>query len=492
VRILVGSLAHESNTFTSLPTTLADFGAVYGRDTLQMPVHDALAGIVATLGSGTDIELVPTLWAHALPAGRVERRAFERLKETILAQAHDIDGVCLFLHGAMRAEGIDYCESELLAALRERLGPEVPITVAMDMHANVVRDMVRNADAIAAYHTAPHVDTFETGERAARILLQTLKGRIDPEMAFAKIPMLLPGEMAQTGLDPMASMMGLLKEIEARPGVVDASLVKTHCWADVPDQGISAVVVTDGDAPLARREADRLAAAFWARRHEFGFSAETRPVDEAIRVAMDAPESTVYLSDSGDNATAGGSTDITVVLRALIDQQAQDAVIAAIWDVEAVDACMAAGVGKEVTLSLGGKVDSVYGPPLEATGTVRTLSDGRYYRGGVRAPENLVERGPIAVWRVGGIDAVLCRARISIVEPAQLRSLGIEPQAFKIVVLKVGYLHAPFQEISSRSILMLSPGPTNCDVTQLPYSRVRRPIYPLDRDAAWSPAGSAL
>jgi microcystin degradation protein MlrC len=453
-----------------------------------MPTHDALAGIIATLGAETAVELVPSLWAHALPGGRVERRAFELFKEVILSQTHGIDGVCLFLHGAMRAEGIDYCESDLLAALRKRLGPEVPVTVAMDMHANIVADMIRNVDAIAAYHTAPHVDAFETGERTAKILLQTLKGGIQPQMAFAKIPMLLPGEMAQTGLDPMASMMGLLKQIGALPGVLDASLIKTHCWADVPDQGISSVVITDGDAPLAQREADRLATAFWAQRHEFNFSAETRSVDEAIQVAVEAPESTVYLSDSGDNATAGGSTDITVVLNALIDHRVQDAVIAATWDAEAVDACMAAGVGGEVTLSLGGKVDGQYGPPLDATGTVRTLSDGRYYRGGVRAPENLVERGPIAVWTVGGIDVVLSRARISIVEPAQLRSLGIEPRAYKLVVLKVGYLHAPFQAISSRSILMLSPGPTNCDVTQLPYRRVRRPIYPLDSDATWSPA----
>jgi microcystin degradation protein MlrC len=294
--------------------------------------------------------------------------------------------------------------------------------------------------------------------------------------------------MAQTDLDPMASMMALLEQIGTLPGVLDASLIKAHCWADVPDQGISSVVVADGDAPLAQREADRLAAAFWARRHEFSFSAETRPVDEAIKVAVEAPESTVYLSDSGDNATAGGSTDLTVVLSALLEQRAQDAVLAALWDPAAVEACIAAGVGRKVALSLGGKIDPQYGPPLDATGTVRTLSDGRYYRGGVRAPENRVERGPIAVWRVNGIDVVLSRARISIVEPAQLRSLGIEPRAYKLVVLKVGYLHAPFQAISSRSILMLSPGPTHCDVTQLPYRRVNRPIYPLDPGATWSPA----
>jgi microcystin degradation protein MlrC len=272
--------------------------------------------------------------------------------------------------------------------------------------------------------------------------------------------------------------------------VIDASLIKTHCWADVPDQGISTVVVTDGDALRAQQEANRLAAAFWARRHAFSFSAETRPVDKAITVALGAPESTVFLSDSGDNATAGGSTDITVVLKALIAHQVQRGLVAALWDAAAVDACIAAGVGGQVTLSLGGKVDQQYGSPLDATGTVRSLSDGRYYRGGVRAPENLVERGPIAMWRVDGIDVVLSRVRISIVDPAQLRSLGIEPLAYKLVVLKVGYLHAPFQALSSRSILMLSPGPTNCDVTQLPYYRVRRPIYPLDPNATWSPAQS--
>ena len=313
----------------------------------------------------------------------------------------------------------------------------------------------------------------------------TGKTPLSAAMAFAKIPMLLPGEMAQTHLDPMASMMGLLSEIEAAPGVLDASLIKTHCWADVPDQGISAVVVTDGDQALAQRQANRLASAFWEQRHRFRVSAETYEVDEAIEVALRAPERTVFLSDAGDNATAGGTTEIPDVLRQLLARGVDNAVPAAICDPEAVEACVQAGIGGRVKVSLGGRIDPQYAPPLRVSGIVRLLSGGRTYRGGVRTPAHQIERGPIAVLSAKGIDVVLSQKRISFVEPAELRSLGIEPLAYRIVILKVGYLHAPFQAISPRSILMLSPGPTNCDVTRLPYRRVRRPIYPLDPDATW-------
>ena len=155
MKILVASLGHESNTFTSLQTTLDDFRPVYGRDILGMPSRDSQGGILSTL-QAAGAELVLTVSGYALPGGRVVRSAFEVFKNAILSKAHDVDGVCLFLHGAMRAEGVDYCESNLLAALRQRIGPRVPVTVAIDLHANVVADMIGNANAIAAYHTGPH------------------------------------------------------------------------------------------------------------------------------------------------------------------------------------------------------------------------------------------------------------------------------------------------------------------------------------------------
>ena len=485
MRVLVGAIGHESNTFTPFLTTMDDFYVRHGPEILEGPLRrSALAGIVDTLRAH-DIELVPTIAAGAMPGGVVERRAYETFKGAVLEHAHDVDGVCLYLHGAMRAEGLDDCENDLLRDLRAQLGPEVPISIALDMHANIVGEMAENADAMVAYHTAPHTDAYETGEKAAWMLLQILEGGVRTQIGFAKIPFLLPGEMAQTALDPMASMMRLAAEVEAQPGVLSASLANGHCWADVPDIGVIAVVVTDGDAELAQREANRLASAFWEHRAAFGFSAEAYPVAGAVKAAMEAEQQPVYLSDSGDNPGAGGTTDVPVLLGELIARGASNVVVASIWDLAAVEACMAAGAGHEVTLSVGGKLDTVHGSPLQVTGTVRLLSDGHRYRGGQRAPWG--SGGPVAVLNVRGIDVILSSTRLSFVDPTQLRALGLEPFDYRIVVLKRGYLTAPFQAISERSILALTPGATNCDLRQMTFHRVQRPMYPLDLDATWSP-----
>jgi microcystin degradation protein MlrC len=485
MRVLVGAIGHESNTFTPFLTTMEDFHARYGPQILEDPFRpSSLAGIVDTLRAHS-AELVPTVAAHAMPGGVVERGTYETFKQAVLEQAHDVDGVCLYLHGAMRAEGLDCCENDLLRDLRAQLGPQVPVSVALDMHANIVREMAETTNAMVAYHTAPHTDAYETGEKAAWMLLQMLEQSVDTRIGFAKIPFLLPGEMAQTALDPMAAMMRLAAEIEDQPGVLSTSLANGHCWADVPDIGVIAIVVTDGDAELAQREANRLASAFWEERAAFGFSAEAYPVPEAVEAAMGAKEQPVYLSDSGDNPGAGGTTDVPVLLGELLDRGASNVVVASIWDLAAVEACMAAGVGHELTLSIGGKLDTQNGSPLKVTGTVRLLSDGYRYQGGQRAPWG--GSGPVAVLNVRGIDVILSSTRLSFVDPAQLRALGLEPFDYRIVVLKRGYLTAPFQAISERSILALTPGATNCDLRQVTFHRVRRPMYPLDLDATWSP-----
>ncbi len=488
MRILVGGFGHESNTFTPFLTRLEDFRPRYGAETLAVEHRrGAFAGIVTTLEAQAGVELVPTITAHAMPGGVVERATFEALRDRILAEAHDVDGVCLYLHGAMRAEGYDYCENEILGELRRRVGSDVPIVIALDMHANIVAETARTVNAMVAYHTAPHIDAYETGEKAAAMLMHLLTEPRPLTMGFAKIPFLLPGEKAQDTVGTMGEMMRLVALLEARPEIVSASLMNGHCWADVPDIGVAAVVVTLDDAEAAQREAERLAATFWARRADFDFGTEAYPVDEAVRVAMAAPESTVFLSDSGDNPGAGGTTDVTAVLASLLRQGAANAVVASIWDAEAVAACVAAGVGNQVRLSLGGKLDTRHGTPLPVTGTVRVISDGDYHWGGVRESHRRVSRGTTVVLSVEGVDVIVTAERHSYVEPAQFRSLGIDPLAYKIVVPKRGYLTAPLAAISPRSILAISPGVTNCDVTQLQYERVDRPMYPLDPDATWSP-----
>lgn len=490
MRVLIGALGHESNTFTPFLTIIDDFYVLYGDELFQKsPWRSSLEGIVETL-QARGAELVPTITAGAMPGGVVERRAYETFKQAILDKAHDVDGACLYLHGAMRAEGLDYAENDLLRDLRARLGPEVPITLALDMHANIVAEMVGHVEAMVAYHTAPHVDAYETGVRAAEMLLWILEHDRRPAMGFAKIPFLLPGEMAQTALEPMASMMVLVDELEQRSEVLSVSLANGHCWADVPDIGVAAVVVTTGDAALAQAEADRLAATFWQRRAEFGVSAEAYPLAEAVEKARSAEESTVFLSDSGDNPGAGGTTDVPVLLAELLEQGARSVVLASIWDVEAVRACAVAGVSQKLTLSVGGKLDTQHGRPLQVSGRVRLLTDGHDYQGGIRQPPGRARSGPIAVLNVDGVDVILTSTRLSFMDPVQLRRLGLEPLDYRIVVLKRGYLTAPFQAISPRSILAFSPGATNCQVAEMAFQRVNRPMYPLDRDATWVPRGT--
>jgi microcystin degradation protein MlrC len=487
MRVLIGAIGHESNTFTPFLTTRDDFHVFYGADMLRRPGYrGSLEGISVTL-QAHGVELVPTVAAGALPGGVVARDAYEEFKAAVLREAAGIDGVCLFLHGAMRAEGLDYAENDLLRDLRTAVGPRVPVSIALDMHANLIAETAGYVDALVAYHTAPHDDAYETGVCAAEMLLAILEDGVQTAIGFAKMPFLLPGEMAQTALEPMAEMMRLVAEIERQPGVLSASLMNGHCWADVLDVGVVAVVVTRGDAALAQAEANRLAAEFWARRAEFGVSAEAYPVDEAIEVAMAAPESTVFLSDSGDNPGAGGTTDVPLLLERLLAKDATNVVVAGIWDVVAVRACSAVGAGQKVTLTVGGKLDTRHGAPLPVTGRVRLLSDGVAYRGGLPRSPTREKAGPIAVLNVNGIDVILSSTRLSFEEPVQLRRLGLEPLDYQIVVLKRGYLTTPFQVIAPRSILAFTPGATNCNVAEMEFRRLQRPVYSLDPAMIWAP-----
>jgi microcystin degradation protein MlrC len=486
MKVLVGAIGHESNTFTPFLTTQEDFYIQEGTKILDRPFRSSsLEGIIHTFKS-SNMELVPSILARAMPGGVVERAVYHRFKRILLESAHSVDGVCLFLHGAMRAEGYDYCENDLLRDLRATVGPDIPVSIALDMHANIVSEMVETVDAMVAYHTAPHIDAYETGVRAAEMLLRILKDNIEPKIGFTKIPFLLPGEMAQTERDPMKSMMRMVEDLEETPDVLSASLAVGHCWADIPDTGITALVVTAGDAGLAQAEANNLASTFWERRKEFGVSAEAYPVEEAIHQAMGTEESTVFLSDSGDNPGAGGTTDVPLVLEKLLARGADNVLIAGIWDVETVEACVSAGVGNELTCFIGGKLDKRHGTPLKVTGKVKDLIDGDSALEGVRQLTTHAETGTIAILAIEGVEVILSSSRLSFEDPAQLRALGLEPLNYRIVVLKRGYLTAPFQAISQRSILAFSPGATNCDVTKMEFNRVNRPIYPLDPDMTWT------
>ncbi|MEM0501758.1 MAG: M81 family metallopeptidase [Ignisphaera sp.] len=465
MRIALGGIGHESNTFSPLHTTIEDFDVVRSDGLLE----DEVARFLIDEG----VEVTPTIYAWALPSGIVSRNAFLQLEGELLKaleSAGRVDGVCLFLHGAMEVEGIGDGETHLLKQIREIVGWRTVVSVALDLHGNLNPQLVEYADILTAYRTAPHVDVVETRLKAAKLLLNSIKTGIKPISTIVKPPVLLPGEYVVTSIEPAASIYQSLEEIDRKPGVVDSSMLVGMAWADTPHAGASAIVVSDGkNEGEAYEAACKLAKSYWDKRREFRLEVEAGEIDEVVRIAKNSTKRPVFISDSGDNVTAGAPGDVPIAIERLLDLKVGDAVVAGIYDPEAVQLCREAGLGGSVKTSIGGKIDRVNGYPVEVIGRVVNLIDGG------------------AVLRVDGIDILLASRRRGWTSLDIFREFGVDPTERKIVVVKLGYLTPDFRRIAKLALIALSPGCTNLVVEKLRYERVRRPIYPLDKDFSWEP-----
>ncbi len=469
MRIAIGGIATESCTFSPLPTRPEDFNVARGSGLLESGRYPFL--------SGFDVTFVPTLGAWALPGGFVEPSAYQQLKQEFLdrlRQAGPLDGLYLDLHGAMHVQGVDDAEGDWVSAARQVVGPDCLIAASLDLHGNVSRRLFEHADLLTAYRTAPHVDRVETRERACSLLVQCLREGRHPAKAWIPVPVILPGEKTSTEWEPGARLYAGLSEVDQVPGVLDASILVGYVWADEPRTHAS-VVVIGTDQGVAEREAARLARRYWNARQAFTFGVQAGSIDECIRWAMDAPEPCVFISDAGDNPTAGGVGDVPVFLERLLAAQVPNAVLASIVDPAAVAACEAAGLGAEVSVSLGGKLDVVHGRPLPVTGRVIELASGD--------PVG----GDQAVIQVDGVKVIVTERRKPFHTVADFQRLGIEPLDHKIVVVKIGYLVPDLKRVAPRALLALSPGAVDQAIERLPFRRVRRPIFPLDPEMNWQP-----
>ncbi|SFI80893.1 Microcystin degradation protein MlrC, contains DUF1485 domain [Paenibacillus sp. UNC496MF] len=472
MRIAVAGLMHETNTFTALRTGLGDFtvaegSAVHGVARWKGTVF---AGALETL-AGLGAEPVPVYFARALPSGQIEAEAFEAMCRGIvdgIAGCGPLDGVCLALHGSMCAEGCDDAEGELLARLRAAIGSALPVVCALDMHATVTAAMIAHADGFAAYRTAPHVDEYDTGARAAHLLHGAVASGRKLANEWTAIPMLLAGEQSETGAEPMRGLMDALRREEDAPGVRSASFLLGFPWADSPHGGCAAVVSGCAeDREQLRQAAARLAELFWAKRRDFAFSTEAAPLEEALDRAEREPRKPVVLSDAGDNPTAGASQDVSLVVRALLDRQARRALVAAVCDPGSVQACAAAGSGGSADLLLG-RLDPYAAGPTPLPLRVRVVRTGTVH--GVA----------YAVAAAAGVTIVVSDRRVAVYDPAILETLGLELETFDLIVVKSGYLSPAYKTLAARAILALTPGDTNALLAELPYRRLPRPIFPLD------------
>jgi microcystin degradation protein MlrC len=476
IRILTGGIRHESNTFIPLPTTKSDFDVRRGRAALEGREW-------ATFLRNARVQIIPTLHAGAPPFGIVARQTFDSFQKEILDRAREVgpvDGVFLDMHGALHAEGYDDAQVDFVRAVREIVGPGAVIAGSFDLHGNISPELAGELNILTAYRTAPHVDGAETRLRAVALLLDAIRERRRPEVAHVNVPILIPGEKGITAAEPLASLYASLPTIAGREGLIDASIFVGMPWTDVHRAGMSVqVVAADAStAALARAEVERLARQLWDARAELQFDVPTAEIDEAIQTALAAPESTVFITDSGDNTTAGAAGDGTLVLERLLAHDVPDAVLAGVVDPEAVAACVEAGVGGEVTLALGGKLDRIFSRPLDVTGTVRFIAP---------EPSPDSKRRPVVV-EVGGVRLVVLNERRSFTAPGDFAEVGIEPLQHKIVVVKLGYLFQGLRDIAPRTIMALTPGFAYQIVENLEYERIRRPIYPIDREMDWSPS----
>jgi microcystin degradation protein MlrC len=484
MRIGVGGITHESLGSSPLMTRMPDFRVLRGQQLLDTP-----EGGMVEAARRLEIELVPLLSAtHVAPSGTVEQAAYRELRGELLDRlrtAGQLDGICLLLHGAMLVETIGSGEADLVREVRAVVGNAVPIAARLDLHANLNEEFADTTDIWTGFRTAPHRDMAETLDRALALLVGAIRTGNRPRPAFVRVPLLLQGEKATTDVEPMRSHMAMARAIEQEPGIVNAEVFVGFGWADSPHAGSSVAVIAADAAHLAdaRRHALRLAQAMWDRRDEFTFDQEVaESVDAAIELGLQAAESCVFITDSGDNPTAGTPGDSTYFLSRLIERQVPDAILASIPDAEATRVCFAAGEGATVTVSLGGKWDRLRTGPLELTGTVTHLHAGDPTAGD----------SPMATLRVGGVHVIVTGIRTAIVSLDNFRDAGLDALAHKLVVVKLGYLMPALRDAAPREILALSPGYSDMQLERLPYRYVTRPIFPLDRDFTWQASLSDL
>ena len=491
MRIATIAIGQETNDFNPVPTTLDDFrafGIHEGQEILEkMQGKGQVGGCVdAVAASGMNVEWIPIISAWAMAGGRVSTEArmfFEERIGTGLRNSGKIDALALHLHGAAAAEGVDDMEGAQLAICRAILGPDIPIVLSLDHHANITRQMVELSTAIVAHRTQPH-DVYDTGKIAGEILVRILRKEIRPVMAWRKLRLVTHQEQFLTSQGPMKAWFDHARALEAKDKrVLHLALCPMQPWLDVAEGGWTSVVVVDGDKALAERLADESADLAWSMRATF-MKKEAVSIDDAVRRADQAAKGVVVLSDTGDTVFGGTAGDSNLILEAILRLGIKSRALMPLIEPVTVAKLIAAGEGSEITLPIGGHLSPKFFKPLTVTGRVRKICDGRVKVPVFQQPEH--DMGRTVIFDVGPATLLVSeRPGAAGNVPDVYRWFGIEPSDYKMAVLKTASNFQFFKSISSEVIRVDTPGPGQSDVVGLPWARVPRPMYPMEEPTGW-------
>ena len=482
--IAIAGLACETSTFSPSKTLAPAFHPKRGNEIIQKYPFIRPGTLL-----GDKADWKGALIGHALPGGIVTLAAFEELAAEIVERLRDIvatsavlDGLWFDIHGAMCVEALDDVEVELLRRIRRVIGPDVIVSASMDLHGNVSRELAHQTDLITCYRMAPHEDTLETKERSCRNLVELLmkRPRRRPIKAWVPIPILLPGEQTSTRVEPAKHIYAAVPKVEARKGVIDAAIWVGYAWADEP-RNRGAVVVTGWDKSAVVAGAEKLAQLFWDAHQDFVFVAPHGSFKECLDTALASESRPYFISDSGDNPTAGGSGDMTWGLTKLLarpefqDPSGPTVIYASVPGPKAVQIAVEAGIDSIVTVTAGAEVDNTHAGPITMTGRVHSIKHGD--------KDAIVE----VVLQVGSVFAILTELRKPYHHEHDFTDLDLQPRLADIVIVKIGYLEPELYDMAKDWMLALTPGGVDQDLERLGHHRIRRPMWPFDKTFETAP-----
>jgi microcystin degradation protein MlrC len=488
-RILIAELKQETATFNPHPTSYDDFRITRGIDILDAyrGTRTEVSGAVDVFESDGHCAVVPTFAAAAVSGGRIVTADLDRLLDELCEAVHqnrDVDAACLCFHGAMAGEDEGDPEGRALAAIREILGDR-PIVVSLDLHAVISDRLVDRADILVPYHTYPHTDHYETGQRAARNLIRLLDGSATPTVARVRLPMLVRGDELLTATGRFGEAIRMCQAVEESSEGLAAGVVIGNAFTDVPALQSNVLVTTNGDMPAAEREAERIGRFMWDHRELF--QAHLTPLDEAIQQAENGDGLTVF-SDAADATASGAAGDSNAILKGLLDSSCSKRSLLSIVDAPAVAAAFEAGVGSQTAVALGGTRDPGRFSPVDVSVHIKSLHDGRFtYEDGTGA-----RAGRVAVLVSGPISILVTERPVFVVGRRVFQSHGLEPTDFDVVVVKSpNGFRTWYESIADRIVPVDVPGSTSANLKSLPFEHCVRPIFPLD-DNVPSPFAQVL